>query len=153
MVLPHSELAVYPQSAVVVPQSSVAVLHPVVDPCILQRHERTQSAKRLRHLAGIVAIVLRTIGCIDRNRDAELPVQTADDRTLNVARSVASDLPADEYDSFPVEIVSKGNEVWNYLNGTLLSHVSQHDFPSSGYIGFQAESGPMQYRNIRIKPE
>jgi len=59
--------------------------------------------------------------------------------------------PAGQWNS--VEIVSKGNEVWNYLNGTLLSHVSQHDFPSSGYIGFQAESGPMQYRNIRIKPE
>ena len=58
-----------------------------------------------------------------------------------------------EGESFLTEIVSKGNEVWNYLNGTLLSHVSQHDFPSSGYIGFQAESGPIQYRNIRIKPE
>ena len=59
--------------------------------------------------------------------------------------------PAGQWNA--VEIVSKGNEVWNYLNGTLLSHVSQHDFPSSGYIGVQAESGPMQYRNIRIKPE
>ena len=59
--------------------------------------------------------------------------------------------PAGQWNA--VEIVSKGNEVWNYLNGTLLSHVSQHDFPPSGYIGFQAESGTMQYRNIRIKPE
>ena len=59
--------------------------------------------------------------------------------------------PAGQWNA--VEIVSKGNEVWNYLNGTLLSHVSQHDFPPSGYIGVQAESGPMQYRNIRIKPE
>ena len=59
--------------------------------------------------------------------------------------------PAGQWNA--VEIVSKGNEVWNYLNGTLLSHVSQHDFPSTGYIGFQAESGPIEYRNIRIKPE
>jgi hypothetical protein len=59
--------------------------------------------------------------------------------------------PAGEWNS--VEIVSKGNEVWNYLNGTLLSHVSAHDFPPSGYIGFQSESGTMHYRNIRIKPE
>ncbi len=59
--------------------------------------------------------------------------------------------PAGQWNA--VEIVSKGNEVWNYLNGTLLSHVSQHDFPPSGYIGVQAESGTMQYRNIRIKPE
>lgn len=59
--------------------------------------------------------------------------------------------PTGEWNS--VEIVSKGNEIWNYLNGTLLSHVSKHDFPASGWIGIQAESGTMLYRNIRIKPE
>jgi mono/diheme cytochrome c family protein len=59
--------------------------------------------------------------------------------------------PAGEWNA--VEIVSKGNEVWNYLNGTLLSHVSKHDFPESGWIGIQSESGPMQYRNMRIKPQ
>jgi mono/diheme cytochrome c family protein len=59
--------------------------------------------------------------------------------------------PAGQWNS--VEIVSKGNEVWNYLNGTLLSHVSAHDFPASGYIGFQSESATMHYRNIRIKPD
>jgi mono/diheme cytochrome c family protein len=58
--------------------------------------------------------------------------------------------PAGQWNA--VEIVSKGNEVWNYLNGTLLSHVSQHDFPATGFIGIQAESGTMQYRNMRIKP-
>jgi mono/diheme cytochrome c family protein len=52
-----------------------------------------------------------------------------------------------------VEIVSKGNEVSNYLNGTLLSHVTKHDFPESGWIGIQSESGAIQYRNMRIKPE
>jgi mono/diheme cytochrome c family protein len=59
--------------------------------------------------------------------------------------------PAGEWSS--LQIVSKGNEVWNYLNGTLLSHVSSHDFPPSGYIGIQAESGTLHYRNIRIKTE
>jgi cytochrome c5 len=59
--------------------------------------------------------------------------------------------PAGQWNA--VEIVSKGNEVWNYLNGTLLSHVSAHDFPASGYIGIQAESGTMEYRNMRIKPD
>jgi hypothetical protein len=52
-----------------------------------------------------------------------------------------------------VEIVSKGNDVSNYLNGTLLSHVTKHDFPESGWIGIQSESGAIQYRNMRIKPE
>jgi hypothetical protein len=47
--------------------------------------------------------------------------------------------PAGEWNT--VEIVSKGNDVSNYLNGTLLSHVSKHDFPESGWIGIQAESG------------
>jgi mono/diheme cytochrome c family protein len=59
--------------------------------------------------------------------------------------------PAGEWSS--LQIVSKGNEVWNYLNGILLSHVTSHDFPASGYIGIQAESGTLHYRNIRIKLE
>lgn len=59
--------------------------------------------------------------------------------------------PAGEWNA--VQIVSKGNEVWNYLNGTLLSHISAHDFPPSGYVALQSESGTLHYRNIRIKPE
>ena len=50
-----------------------------------------------------------------------------------------------------VQIVSKGNEVWTYLNGVLIAHVSAHDWPQSGYIGFEAESGEVYWRNIRIE--
>lgn len=59
--------------------------------------------------------------------------------------------PAGEWNA--VEIVSKGNEVWTYLNGANISHVAKHPFGSSGWIGIQAESGTMQYRNMRIKPD
>jgi outer membrane lipoprotein-sorting protein len=52
-----------------------------------------------------------------------------------------------------VQIVSKGNEVWTYLNGAQIAHVSAHDWPPSGYIGFEAESGEVYWRNIRIKPD
>jgi hypothetical protein len=52
-----------------------------------------------------------------------------------------------------VQIVSKGNEVWTYLNGAPIALVSEHDWPQSGYIGFEAESGEVYWRNIRIKPE
>src|SRR5690242_7201386 len=34
--------------------------------------------------------------------------------------------PAGQWNA--VEIVTKGNEAWNYLNGYLISHVSQLDF-------------------------
>jgi len=59
--------------------------------------------------------------------------------------------PAGEWNA--VQIVSKGNEVWSYLNGAQIAHVSAHDWPASGYIGFEAESAEVHFRNIRIKPE
>jgi cytochrome c2 len=52
-----------------------------------------------------------------------------------------------------VEIVSKDGEVWTYLNGTFVTHVTKHPFTEAGYIGFQCESGPVHWRNIRIKAE
>lgn len=53
-----------------------------------------------------------------------------------------------------IEIVAKDGQVWTYLNGALVTHVTKHPFASEpGYIGFQAESGPVEWRNIRIKPE
>jgi len=51
------------------------------------------------------------------------------------------------------EIVSKDGQVRNYLNGTLVSTVSQHDYKDPGYIGFQSEDGKISWRNIRIKEE
>jgi mono/diheme cytochrome c family protein len=59
--------------------------------------------------------------------------------------------PAGEWNA--VQIVSKGNEVWTYLNGALIAHVSAHDWPPSGFIGFEAESAEVHFRNLRIKPE
>jgi hypothetical protein len=52
-----------------------------------------------------------------------------------------------------VEIVSKDGKVLSSLNGTLISTVTEHEFKSPGYIGFQSEGGVIQWRNIRIKPE
>jgi mono/diheme cytochrome c family protein len=51
-----------------------------------------------------------------------------------------------------VEIVSKNGQVWNYLNGILVSHVSHHEY-ESGYIGLQSEGAKIYWRNIRIKEE
>jgi hypothetical protein len=52
-----------------------------------------------------------------------------------------------------VEIVSKDGQVWNYLNGVLVSKVTHHDYKDPGYIGFQSEDGKISWRNIRIKEE
>lgn len=52
-----------------------------------------------------------------------------------------------------VQIVSKDGQVWNYLNGTLITHVTKHPFTEAGHIAFQVESGPVRWRNIRIKAE
>ena len=59
--------------------------------------------------------------------------------------------PLDEWNS--VEIVSKNGQVMGYLNGTLVSAVTEHDFKEPGYIGFQSETGEIHWRNNRIKPE
>lgn len=56
-----------------------------------------------------------------------------------------------EWDS--VEIVSKNGEVKTYLNGTLLTTISEHDYKDPGFIGFQVEGGPTDFRNVRIRPE
>ena len=52
-----------------------------------------------------------------------------------------------------VEIVSKNGQIWNYLNGVLVSQVTHHDYTDPGYIGFQSEDGKISWRNIRIKEE
>ena len=49
--------------------------------------------------------------------------------------------------------MSKSGQVTGYLNGTLVSTVTEHDFTEPGYIGFQSETGEIHWRNIRIKPE
>ncbi len=52
-----------------------------------------------------------------------------------------------------VEIVSKDGQIKSYLNGELLSHVTEHEFKEAGYIGFQSEGVVLEWRNIRIKAE
>jgi mono/diheme cytochrome c family protein len=52
-----------------------------------------------------------------------------------------------------VEIVSKDGQVHSYLNGTLVSTVTHHDYKEPGYIGFQSEDGKISWRNITIKEE
>jgi mono/diheme cytochrome c family protein len=52
-----------------------------------------------------------------------------------------------------VEIVSKNGQVWNYLNGVLVSQVTHHEYTEPGYIGFQSEGAKIYWRNIRVKEE
>ncbi len=52
-----------------------------------------------------------------------------------------------------VEIVSKDSQVWNYLNGVLVSQVSHHEYTEPGYIGLQSEGAKIYWRNVRIKEE
>jgi mono/diheme cytochrome c family protein len=52
-----------------------------------------------------------------------------------------------------VEIVSKDGQVRSYLNGTLVSTVTHHEFKEPGYLGFQSEGAKIYWRNIRIKEE
>jgi len=71
--------------------------------------------------------------------------------TFDDAARVRARKPAGQWNS--VEIVSKDGQIWTYLNGTLITHVTKHPFTEAGYIGFQVESGPVHWRNIRIKTE
>ncbi len=52
-----------------------------------------------------------------------------------------------------IEIVSEDGQIHSYLNGTLVSTVTHHEFKQPGYIGFQSEDGKISWRNIRIKEE
>ena len=52
-----------------------------------------------------------------------------------------------------IEIVSKDGGVTGYLNGTKVSDVTEHEFTDPGYIGFQLQGYPVEWRNIRIREE
>jgi hypothetical protein len=52
-----------------------------------------------------------------------------------------------------VEIVSKAGQVRSYLNGLLISTVTEHPFKEPGHIAFQSEGALLHWRNIRIKEE
>jgi len=59
--------------------------------------------------------------------------------------------PAGQWNA--IQIVSKDGQVWTYLNGAEITHVSKHPFTKPGYIALQVESGPVRWRNVRIKAE
>ena len=69
----------------------------------------------------------------------------------NDAARVRARKPAGQWNA--IQIVSKDGEVWTYLNGALITHVTKHPFTQAGYIALQVESGPVQWRNVRIKAE
>ena len=52
-----------------------------------------------------------------------------------------------------VEIQSKGGQIKCFLNGVLVSVVTEHEFKQPGHIGFQSEGGGIRFRNILIRPE
>src|SRR5439155_3911319 len=47
-----------------------------------------------------------------------------------------------------IEIVSKGGDVKAYVNDTLISTVTQHEFTKPGHIGLQMQGFPLRWRNI-----
>jgi hypothetical protein len=56
-----------------------------------------------------------------------------------------------------IHIVAKGNRLQHYVNGILMSDVTDNDSvngKSKGFLGVQVHVGPpmkVQYRNLRIK--
>jgi mono/diheme cytochrome c family protein len=67
------------------------------------------------------------------------------------AARVRARKPAGQWNA--IQIVSKDGQVWTYLNGTQITHVTKHPFTNPGYIALQVESGPVHWRNIRIRED
>jgi hypothetical protein len=51
-----------------------------------------------------------------------------------------------------VEIVSKDGQVLSYLNGALISTITEHNY-QAGHIGMQMEGSATEWRNIRVRAE
>ena len=71
--------------------------------------------------------------------------------TFDDAARVRARKPVGQWNA--VQIVARDGQVWTYLNGSLITHVTKHPFTEAGHIGFQVESGPVRWRNIRMKAE
>jgi hypothetical protein len=71
---------------------------------------------------------------------------TEDDEARHRARR-----PIGEWHS--VEIISKNGEIRALLNGVLITVVQEHEYKEPGYIAFQAQGTPIQWRNVRIRTE
>ena len=52
-----------------------------------------------------------------------------------------------------IRLVSQGGQIKCYLNGILLSTVTEYEFKEPGHIAFESESGEIYFRNVRIKEE
>ena len=89
---------------------------------------------------GRNAAVLAAMGL-----DSELKVSVDDEARKRALR------PVGQWNA--VEIVSRGGQVRSYLNGTLISTITEHEFREPGHIGFQAEGAEIHWRYIRIREE
>jgi mono/diheme cytochrome c family protein len=89
---------------------------------------------------GRNAAVLAAMGL-----DSELKVSVDDEARKRALR------PVGQWNS--IEIISRDGQVRSYLNGTLVSTVTEHEFKEPGYIGFQAEGAEIHWRYIRIKED
>lgn len=52
-----------------------------------------------------------------------------------------------------IEIVSKDGIVKSYVNGVLMSTITEHDDYPAGFFGVQVEGSPTEWRNVRIREE
>lgn len=52
-----------------------------------------------------------------------------------------------------IEIVSSDSNIKAYLNDTLISTVTQHEYTQPGYIGLQMQGFSARWRNIRIRED
>ncbi|HEV3060389.1 MAG TPA: family 16 glycoside hydrolase [Vicinamibacterales bacterium] len=59
--------------------------------------------------------------------------------------------PLGEWNS--IEIQSKDGDLKAFLNDTLISTVTQHEYTQPGHIGIQMQGYPARWRNIRIREE
>jgi hypothetical protein len=60
--------------------------------------------------------------------------------TYDDAARVRARKPAGQWNA--IQIVSKDGEVWTYLNGALITHVTKHPFTEAGYIALQWRVAP-----------
>ncbi len=52
-----------------------------------------------------------------------------------------------------IEVVSSDANIKAYLNDTLITTVTQHEFTQPGFIGLQMQGFASQWRNIRIRDD
>ena len=95
----------------------------------------------------------RSIEIEGRHRDFGEPIAIGGKAkyTYDIKAKERANHKIGEWDS--VEIVSKNGQVQTFMNGILLTTISEHDYTEPGYIGFQVEGGPMDFRNVRARPE